>query len=439
MLSRSSALRTSAALTASALVAVSLAACSSAGNGGDGAGAEVTVSVYNEAAVVKTVTALAEAFQKENPGITVTVDPRPTGTEGDNLVKTQLSTGEMDSVLLYNSGSLFQALNPDQTLTDLSGESWAADVSDGFKPVVSTDAGFYGAPLGTSYAGAVVYNKKVFADLGIEVPKDWASFTAAAAKIKAAGITPVEQTYGDSWTSQLFVLGDFGNILAQDPQWAEEYTANKAKYADQPALTSFQHLQDAFDAGMFNQDFASATAADGIAALGSGKAAMYPMLTQVVLGQLAQDAPDQIADLGVFPFPADAAADTTLTVWQPSALYIPKTTEGAQLDAAKKFIAFANSSAGCDIQNANGNAAGPYVIDTCKVPTDAAPLVSDIASYVDGGKSASALEFLSPIKGPNLENISVEVGSGIRSAADGAAAYDEDVKKQAQQLGIEGW
>jgi hypothetical protein len=33
----------------------------------------------------------------------------------------------------------------------------------------------------------------------------------------------------------------------------------------------------------------------------------------------------------------------------------------------------------------------------------------------------------------------VEVGSGLRSAADGAALYDKDVKKQAQQLGLKGW
>ena len=41
--------------------------------------------------------------------------------------------------------------------------------------------------------------------------------------------------------------------------------------------------------------------------------------------------------------------------------------------------------------------------------------------------------------GPSLEQITVEVGSGIRSAKDGAALYDEDVKKQAQQLGLPGW
>ena len=66
-------------------------------------------------------------------------------------------------------------------------------------------------------------------------------------------------------------------------------------------------------------------------------------------------------------------------------------------------------------------------------------LIADIQKYFDAGKTGSALEFLSPIKGPNLENITVAVGSGITSAKDGAAQYDEDVKKQAQQLGLPGW
>ena len=54
-------------------------------------------------------------------------------------------------------------------------------------------------------------------------------------------------------------------------------------------------------------------------------------------------------------------------------------------------------------------------------------------------KTTPALEFVSPVKGPALEQITVEVGSGIRKAADGAALYDQDVKKQAQQLGLPGW
>ena len=47
--------------------------------------------------------------------------------------------------------------------------------------------------------------------------------------------------------------------------------------------------------------------------------------------------------------------------------------------------------------------------------------------------------FLSPIKGPNLEQITVEVGSGIRPAAEAAGLYDQDVEKQAKQLGLPNW
>jgi raffinose/stachyose/melibiose transport system substrate-binding protein len=68
-----------------------------------------------------------------------------------------------------------------------------------------------------------------------------------------------------------------------------------------------------------------------------------------------------------------------------------------------------------------------------------ATAVKDFNAYVERGAVTTALEFQSPIKGPALEQVTVEVGSGIRSAKDGAARYDQDVEKQAQQLGLEGW
>ena len=432
--------RTVLAVAATAIAATTLAGCSgSSGSTTADGKVEISFLTTNVDDAIATGNALIAAFQKANPDVTVTLNTRPGGTEGDNLVKTQLSTGEMDDVFFYNTGSLFQALNPDQTLANLADESWASEVTDNFKTVVSTDNGTYGAPLGTSMAGGIAYNTKVFADLGLSVPTDWSSLVADAEKIKAAGITPIEQTYGDTWTSQLFLLADFGNVLTQDKNWAEDFTANKAKFAQEPALAGFTHLQEAFDKGLFNADFASATAADGSAALATGKAAMYPMLSSAVLSNITQSNPDAVKDIGFFALPADKAANTTLTVWEPSAVYIPKTTEGAKLEAAKKFVAFVNSPDGCDVQNKNFVAGGPYTISSCSVPADAAPLVAEIQKYVDAGKSAPALEFLSPVKGPNLENIAISVGSGISSAQDGAAAYDEDVKKQAQQLGLAGW
>ena len=75
----------------------------------------------------------------------------------------------------------------------------------------------------------------------------------------------------------------------------------------------------------------------------------------------------------------------------------------------------------------------------CTLPDDVPPAIKDLQPYVDAGTVTPALEFVSPVKGPALEHITVEVGSGLRSAKDGAQLYDQDVKKQAQQLGLEGW
>ena len=120
-------------------------------------------------------------------------------------------------------------------------------------------------------------------------------------------------------------------------------------------------------------------------------------------------------------------------------MYIAKTTEHPE--QAKRFVAFVASTKGCDMRSAANGATGPYLIQGLRhLPDESSAGVADMLRYFEQEKgTAPALEFVSPIKGPALEKITVEVGSGIRSAADGAAIYDEDVKKQAQQLGLPGW
>jgi len=424
-------------LGSTVLIAATLAGCSADNQGGSGK-TTITFQTGNSQQNVGAAKDLIAAFEKANPDITVKLDPVPQGTEGDNLIKTRLSTGSSDDVFYYNSGSLFQALDPDSTLVDLSDQSWVKDLTSDFKTVVSTKKGLYGAPFGSSFAGGVLYNIKVYDQLGLKIPTTWDEFMSNSEKIKAAGIVPIVQTYGDTWTSQLFVLADFANVSAQDKNWATKYTENKAKFANPPALEGFQRLQQTFDAGLFNKDYASATNADGLKMLATGEAAQYPMLTTVI-ATVQQNNPTNVNDIGYFALPANNADDTQATIWQPQALYIAKTATGAKLDAAKKLVAFANSAAGCKIQDKSYPPAGPYVDSNCKLPSDAPRVAADVQKYFDSHKTGSALEFLSPIKGPNLESIAIQVGSGISDAKTGAALYDADVKKQAQQLGLKGW
>ncbi len=437
MFFKRTAARVVATLGGIALVGAALVACSSSANSSGGATTISLLAGGNDPAATKFANDMAAAFHTANPTITVKVDTRPGGTDGDNLVKTRLSTGTMDNVFLYNTGSLFQALHPDQTLQPLTNEPWVKDLTSDFKKTVSTSKGLYGAPNGSTFDGGIMYNKKVYAQLGLSVPTTWDQFISNSQKIKSAGIIPVLASYGDTWTSQLFVLADFANVSAQDPNWAGDYTNNKAKYANPPALAGFTHTRQVFDMGLMNKDYASLTNVNALKLLATGKAAQYPMIT-VVISNVVQSNPSQVNDIGYFAMPPDSG-DAHATVWEAGGAYIPKSTTGAKLAAAKKLVAFINSPTGCDIQNSAGVPSGPFAISTCTVPSNAPALVADEAKYQSDGKTGLALEFVSPIKGPNLEKILIQVGSGISSAQQGASLYDNDVKAQAQQLGLPGW
>ena len=435
MFSRTTVTRVTATLGGLALLGLTLVGCSTSGSSGT-----TSISLMaggNDPAATKFANTLVQGFEKENPTIKVKINTRPGGADGDNLIKTRLSTGTMDDVFLYNSGSLFHALHPDSQLQPLTDEAWVKDLTPDFKTTVSTSKGVYGAPWGTTFDGGIMYNKKVYAKLGLTVPTTWDQFISNSEKIKAAGIIPVLVSYGDTFTSQLFVLADFANVSAQDPNWANDYTNNKAKYVNPPALAGFTHTQEIFDKGLMNKDYASLTNVNALKQLATGQAAQYPMITSVI-GNVVQSNPGQVNDIGYFAMPADSG-EAHATVWEANGAYIPKSTTGDKLVAAKKLIAFLNSPAGCDAQNAAGTAAGPFAISTCKVPSDAPALVADILKYQNDKKTGLALEFLSPIKGPNLEKILIQVGSGISTGSAGAAFYDNDVKAQAQQLGLKGW
>ena len=402
--------------------------------------AEVTLSllVDNTPSTVASAEALAAAYTAEHPDVTFDIETRPGGAEGDNIIKTRLATGEMADVFLYNSGSLFQAMNPTQSLVPLDDLAAQANILDSFKSVVTAEGHVYGVPIGTAMGGGILYNIPIYEELGLSIPKTWDDFMANNAAILAAGKVPVAQTYGATWTSQLFVLSDYYNVQAAVPNFATDYTANVAKYATTPAaMTGFDHLQQVFEAGYLNEDFGAATFEDGLRMIAQGEVAHYPMLT-FAIGSIAETYPEDVGNVGFFAQPGTDAAQNGLTVWMPAGLYIPATSEN--IDAAKAFLEFVASVQGCDIQTEAMGATGPYLVKGCTLPATVPPVVADMMPYFQTeGMTAPALEFLSPIKGPALEQITVEVGSGIRPAAEAAAMYDEDVRKQAQQLGLPNW
>lgn len=403
---------------------------------------ELTILIDPNPDTVAVTDALTQAYTALNPDITFDIETRPGGAEGDNLIKTRIATGEMADIFKYNSGSLLSALRPDRTLLPINDMANFGNINEGFLLAVGDSNGegtAYGVPVETGMGGGIFYHIPTYEALGLEIPLTWADFMANNAVIAAAGeAAPIAQTYRDSWTSQLFVLSDYHNVAQAEPDFAEAYTNNEAKYATTPAaMAGFARLQETYEAGYFNEDFGAASYDDGIRMVATGEAVHYPMLT-FAIGAIQQNYPDQLNDVGFFAQPGDDASKNGLTTWMPAALYGSNTTEHPEEVMA--FLNWVATVEACDVITGAIGATGPYLVKGCELPADVPRSVSDMMPYFqEDGRTYPALEFLSPIKGPALEQLTVEVGSGIRDAQSAAELYDRDVAKQAKQLGLPNW
>ncbi len=161
------------------------------------------------------------------------------------------------------------------------------------------------------------------------------------------------------------------------------------------------------------------------------------MLTNAI-STLQQDNPDAVDDIGAFALPAQNADDTNLTIWEPNGLYIPKTTTGDKLAAAKKFVAFANSSEGCKCRT---TPAPPVAVrDLHLHPAELGAADAERPAEVHRRRQGHAGARV-PLadQGPEPREDLRAGRLRISSAAVGAKQYDQDVVQQAQQLGLKGW
>jgi raffinose/stachyose/melibiose transport system substrate-binding protein len=379
--------------------------------------------------------AIATAFTKANPTIKVKIVKRIAGDA--NAIPTKVQAGTLEDVVSYNSGSLFQALNPAKNFVDLTKKSYMKEVSATFKPAVTVNKKVYGVPYGPMMAGGILYNKAVYKKLGLKVPKTWAQFQLNNAKIKKAGLTPVIMSYGgyDAWSTQSLFLGDFHNVKMAVPTFAAQYTLGKKKFADTPAaLESFKKVEELADLGYYNDNASTTGFIDALSMLANGEGAHYAMATWA----LAYMPADKISDIGSFAVPGRSSASNGMTVWLPNAVYINAKTK--KLAAAEKFLAFLVSKAGTDTYTKAGGYTGPYLTSKqSPAPKTAPAAITDAMKYVNARKTTAALEFVTPLKGANLPQIIVSIASGQTTALEGAKLYDEDARKMAKQLGLKGW
>ncbi len=427
-------------LSCALVVALSLTACGGEQDATPGEEQQTSQETKTISILVDANTSMAgieavAAAAEEELGIKAEFETQPGGSEGDNLIKTRLSSGTMNDICLYNSGSLFLALNPSEYFLDLSDQEFVSRYDESYKNTVSVGDAVYGVPATSCQGGGWIYNKKVYEELNLEVPETWDELMANCETIKAAGKTAVIGSYKDSWTAQPVFLLDAYDILQGAPTFAEDFTAHTATFANTPsALRAFEKLSET--AQYVNEDAMSTTYDMAIDMLANGEGAHYVMLTQA-LTNINELYPELIDDIGIFAQPGDTPEETGLTVYMPNSFYVSNKSENTE--AAIAWLEFYVSEEGAKAYSSAVLPEGPFVVNGLPLPEQSYAAVEQMQVYFDEGKTAAALEFLSPVKGANCPEICVNCAIGNKTALETAEEYDQDCAKAAQQLGLENW
>lgn len=379
---------------------------------------------------------LENVIKKAEEKFKINIDYEIPNTDADNIVKTRLASGDMADICVYNSGALLNTLNPSEYFVDLSKYEFMSQVDDKFKKTVTVDNAVYGVPAYSSSVGAVLYNRKMYRENNLEIPKTWDEFLSNCEVLKAAGETAVIGSFADAWTSQFTFLADYYNVVADSPNFTAEFESGKAKYATtESALNSFQKCSDLTP--YYNEDYLATTYNDACDRLAIGEGCQW-VISSPAVSNIAVSYDKETADnIGVFALPGKDENKNGITIWEPAAFYVNKDTDESKMDLIIKFLEYYISQEGIDAYTEAQLPNGPFCVKNAVIAEEyLTQAVKEMQPYFDEQRTQVAQEFETAVKGSNCAAICQEVGTGQTTAKEAATKYDEDCYKQAVQLGL---
>jgi len=299
-----------------------LAACSGGGGSSDGEpSGKLQLLVSSSDATDAGFRAVNDAFEKQYPKVDVVFST----VSNDNYPATKssrLTAGNLDLFVvkgLMETPSYAKDAATDDArlakaggLVDLTGESFLKQYTPTLLDAQAIGGKQYAVPTGVSYYTGVFYNKKIFADNGLEVPTTWSQFTAVVDALKAKGITPFGMGGKDSWPAGLPMLASVASLYptADDKQQlAKDLWTNKAKLTDPTEVKVLQQTEYVL------QNSQEGAAGADYTSIPSGFAAGdFAMTVDGTWDQPVIDAAvAKKFDYGYFPFPgSDDAKDNAL-------------------------------------------------------------------------------------------------------------------------------
>ncbi|MGO4698982.1 ABC transporter substrate-binding protein [Paenibacillus sp. FSL A5-0031] len=279
--------------------------------------------------------------QDENKGLTFKLEGIDEIVNRDQKLKAEMAAGNPPDIFEVFGGADLNLYVKANRMLDLTPIIAELGLTDKFASLdeFTVDGKVYGLPFG-GYSEAIFYNKKIFSELGLEIPTTWTQLVEISEKIKTAGYTPLGLAAKDGWVNGML----WNTVMERNVgiQAFSDVVAGTAKWTDPnfvKGLTSYAELvnKDFFTKGALGLAYA-----DQGAQLLSGKAAMVFTGTWDANRFSGDEAGDLKGQIGYFGFPSiegGAGDQTSINASYSNGFGFSATLTEDQIAAVKKFIA----------------------------------------------------------------------------------------------------
>ncbi len=313
--------RLAAAAVCAAMVLGALAGCAGGGTGGSSAGTASSGESKSESATTGEPVKLrmmgynAESaratylqyLDEQLPEIEITFE-FVSQDNFDNILNSQLQAGEGPDII--ELGGQTRLLANANYLLDLSGEEFITKYAEAGIQPYTVNGKIYAAPLQSWYEG-IFYNKKIFAQNNLTVPKTWDEFIALHKTLADLGIKPQTmgaQSYEPMMKQSIGLVNNEFYADTANKGFDERFNAGEVKLSESwlPAVTEWYKI---IEAGCLTQDMLGLSYDQALDEFATEKAAMWECGPWAV-ETIKEKNPN--LDFGMFPIPG---TDPTKAGW----------------------------------------------------------------------------------------------------------------------------
>ena len=284
------------------------------------------------------IDAITEGFQ-ELTGATIEVTMIPP-TASDNVLPRWAAGERPDILYLEGFSSVIATLNPAENLLSVDGMAFTDNITPALSPFGVIDGVRYWAPLTAPTVNGMLYNKKVVADLGLELPgtlDEMLSFCSAARDADATPVIIGEASTFMGWVVQQAMIADY---LVANPDLVERLQSGQASFADPEFVKRLQALRDMKDGGCFQENAEAIDFSTSMTSFMEDEGAIWACASFCIPDLLGAFGPEAVEEkVGFLPI---SYAETA--VWLYGAdhwgVLLPKTGDPEREAAARAYVEY---------------------------------------------------------------------------------------------------